>query len=200
YVSLFGRDTLSTCWQAAILGPEMMKGTLLELARWQGTVDNPWRDDQPGKMLHEAHSGPLAQLRFNPRDRYYGAVTTSAFYPVVVSEFWHWTGNRDLVYPLLGPAMKALQWLRKYGDLNGDGFDDYLSRSPQGFWTAAWSKRLQTACSNPICLADGESELCPLTIPPTTHTVIIAAQSGRLSTALSPWGSCVTDYSSTCIR
>jgi glycogen debranching enzyme len=138
YISLFGRDTLTTCWQAAILGPEMMKGTLPELARWQGTADNPWRDEQPGKMLHEAHTGPLALLRFNPRDRYYGAITTSAFYPVVVSELWHWTGDKDLVAPLIEPALRALKWLDEYGVLFGDGFHYYLSRSRQGNRHQGW--------------------------------------------------------------
>ena len=138
YVSLFGRDTLTTCWQAAILGPEMMKGTLPELARWQGTVDNPWRDEQPGKMLHEAHTGPLAWLRFNPRDRYYGAITTSAFYPVIVSELWHWTGDKELITPLVEPALRAIKWLDEYADLRGDGFHYYLSRSRQGNRHQGW--------------------------------------------------------------
>jgi glycogen debranching enzyme len=138
YVSLFGRDTLTSCWQAAILGPEMMKGTLPELARWQGTTDNPWRDEQPGKMLHEAHTGPLALLRYNPRDRYYGAITTSAFYPVVVSELWHWTGDKELVAPLLEPALRAINWLDTYADLRSDGFHYYRSRSRQGNRHQGW--------------------------------------------------------------
>jgi glycogen debranching enzyme len=138
YISLFGRDTLTTCWQAAILGPEMMKGTLPELARRQGTTDSPWRDEQPGKMLHEAHTGPLAWLRFNPRDRYYGAITTSAFYPVVVSELWHWTGDKEVVAPLLEPAMRAIKWLDTYADLRGDGFHYYFSRSSQGNRHQGW--------------------------------------------------------------
>jgi hypothetical protein len=138
YISLFGRDTLTACWQAAILGPEMMKGTLQELAGWQGTTDNPWRDEQPGKMLHEAHTGPLAWLRFNPRDRYYGAITTSAFYPVIVSELWHWTGDKDLIAPLVEPALRAIKWLDTYADLRGDGFHYYLSRSRQGNRHQAW--------------------------------------------------------------
>lgn len=90
YTALFGRDTLTASWQAAPLGPEMMRGTLAELACWQGREQNDWRDEQPGRMLHEAHTGPLAILNFNPRRRYYGSVTTSGFFPVVLAELWHW--------------------------------------------------------------------------------------------------------------
>lgn len=138
YISLFGRDTLTTSWQAALLGPEMMRGTLSELMNWQGTSDNPWRDEQPGKMLHEAHTGPLSRLRIYPRDRYYGAITTSAFYPVVVSELWHWTGDKELVAPLLEPAIRAIKWLDRYSNLRGDGFHYYLSRSCQGNRHQGW--------------------------------------------------------------
>jgi glycogen debranching enzyme len=138
YVSLFGRDTLTASWQAAMASREMMPGTLAELARWQGSEVNDWRDEQPGRMLHQAESGPLALLNFNPLARYYGSITTSGFYPVVVSELWHWTGDKDLVRPFLEPALRALQWLDKYGDLDGDGLYEYQTRSEQGVRNQGW--------------------------------------------------------------
>ncbi|HEY3122356.1 MAG TPA: glycogen debranching N-terminal domain-containing protein, partial [Vicinamibacteria bacterium] len=138
YVALFGRDTLSAAWQAAPLSPEMMRGTLAVLARWQGTEVNDWRDEQPGKMLHEAHTGPLAMLNFNPRQRYYGSITTSGFYPVVVSELWHWTGEKDLVRAFLEPAFKALRWLDEHALRRPDGFYEYQSRSTLGTKHQAW--------------------------------------------------------------
>lgn len=138
YVALFGRDTLTAAWQAAVVSPDMMKGTLPELARWQGREVNDWRDEQPGKMLHESHDGPTKVLNFNSRRRYYGSITTSGFYPVVLSELWHWTGDRELVRPLVEPAMKALKWLDEYGDLDGDGFYEYRTRSEQGVRNQGW--------------------------------------------------------------
>jgi glycogen debranching enzyme len=131
YVALFGRDSLTAAWQAALIGPEMMCGTLAELPRWQGNEINDWRDEQPGRMLHEAQNSPLAKLRFNPRERSYGSNTTSAFFPVVVSELWHWTAKKDLIYPLIDPAMKAIQWLDTYAHLRGDRFYYYQTRSEQ---------------------------------------------------------------------
>jgi glycogen debranching enzyme len=138
YVALFGRDTLTAAWQSAILGPEILKGTLLELSRWVGHEDNPWRDEQPGKLLHEAHTGPTSILNVNPRSRYYGSITTSGFYPVVLAELWHWTGNRALVERLLPTALGGLEWLDEYGDVNRDGLYEYLSRSPAGTKHQAW--------------------------------------------------------------
>jgi glycogen debranching enzyme len=138
YQALFGRDSLTAAWQAALLGPDMMKGSLPELARWQGREVNDWRDEQPGKMLHEAHDGPTKVLNINSRQRYYGSITTSGFYPVAVSELWHWTGDKELIRPLIEPALKALKWLDDYGDLDGDGFYEYITRSRQGVRNQAW--------------------------------------------------------------
>jgi glycogen debranching enzyme len=138
YASLFGRDTLTTGWQAALIGPDIMRGTLPVLADLQGTRVDDWRDEQPGKMLHEAHTGPLAMLDLNPRRRSYSSITTSGLYAFIAAELWHWTGDKDLVRPFIEPALRALQWLERYGDLNGDGFVEYRTRSPMGPRHQAW--------------------------------------------------------------
>ena len=138
YVALFGRDTLTASWQGGLLGPEMMRGTLEELPRWQGRNDDAWRDEQPGRMLHEAHTGPLEMLGENPRARYYGSVTTSGFYPFVLAELWHWTGDRQLVASLVDPALEALGWLEQFSDRDRDGFYDYRTRSTQGVKHQGW--------------------------------------------------------------
>jgi glycogen debranching enzyme len=138
YVSLFGRDTLTAAWQAAMASRDMMAGTLAELTRWQGTEVNDWRDEQPGKMLHQAESGPLAMLNVNPLGRYYGSITTSGFYPVIVSELWHWTGDKELVRPFVEPALKSLRWLDDYADVDRDGFYEYQTTSEQGLRNQGW--------------------------------------------------------------
>ncbi len=157
YVSLFGRDTLTAAWQAAMASREMMPGTLAELARWQGTEVNDWRDEQPGKMLHQAESGPLAVLNVNPLRRYYGSITTSGFYPVIVSELWHWTGDKELVRPFVEPALKSLRWLDEYADRDRDGFYEYQTRSQQGVRNQGWKDS-----DDAIVHADGSRHLSPL--------------------------------------
>lgn len=138
YIALFGRDSLTSAWQAAMASPTMLEGVLCELPKWQGKVVNDWRDEQPGRMLHEAHAGPLASLFYNPRTRYYGSAATSTFYPIVVSELWHWTGDRNLIEPLLGPALRGLEWQAKYTNFLGNGFYGYQTRSKQGNRNQGW--------------------------------------------------------------
>src|SRR5579872_2322400 len=138
YVAVFGRDSLAAAWESDLLGLEMSGGTLLELARTQGTKIDDWRDEQPGRIVHELHTNPLATLNFNPHGRYYGGVTGAMYYPVVVDGLWHWTGNKELIRPLIAPALKGLQWVEDYGDLDGDGFYEYQTRSQQGEKNQGW--------------------------------------------------------------
>jgi glycogen debranching enzyme len=138
YIALFGRDTLTVSWQAVLASTQMMVGALSELPKWQGKIENNWRDEQPGRMLHEAHTGPLASLYYNPRTRYYGAATPSSFYPIVLSELWRWTGDKNLVQSLMKPALLGLKWKDDYTDLFGDGFYDYRTLSSQGNKNQGW--------------------------------------------------------------
>lgn len=137
YIALFGRDTLTSAWMASLLNSGMMSGVLTALAKYQGTSSCDWRDEDPGRMIHEAHTGPLELLNYNPRARYYGSVTTSGFYPFVLSELWHWTGDLELVMPLVKPAMDAIAWKYRQ-DFNGDGLYEYQTRSKQGTKNQAW--------------------------------------------------------------
>jgi glycogen debranching enzyme len=157
FVALFGRDTLTASWEAGMVSTRMMEGTLDVLARLQGTKVDDWRDEQPGRMLHEAHTGPLATLGFNPRARYYGAATTSGFYPVELAELWHWTGDKELVRPYVEPALKALRWKDKWADLDGDGFSEYLTRSTQGTKHQGWKDS-----GDAIVYADGRQVEPPI--------------------------------------
>jgi glycogen debranching enzyme len=138
YVALFGRDTLTTAWQASMIDTGMLRGTLVRLADLQGERVDDWRDERPGRLLHEAHTGPLEVLDYNPRARYYGSITTSAFYPVALCELWHWTGDKDQVLPFVNTALEGLDWLDREADLDGDGLYEYLSHSTQGTKHQAW--------------------------------------------------------------
>lgn len=136
YIALFGRDTLTAGYQAAMAGPEMMSGALDALARLQGTTTDDWRDEQPGRMLHEAHTGPLSALNLNPRGRNYGSVTTSGLYAFILAELWHWTGDESAVRPYVDPALHALAWLDR--ERQHDGLYTYETRSPEGVKHQAW--------------------------------------------------------------
>ncbi|MGH9474921.1 MAG: amylo-alpha-1,6-glucosidase [Terriglobales bacterium] len=138
YVATFGRDILTAAWQSALLGPDILRGSLQVLRELQGTRTDNWRDEQPGKMLHEAHTGPLSVLNYRPQGRYYGSFNTSPFYIIVLSEFLHWTGDRESTLALLPAARRTLAWMERYGHPGHKHFYAFQTRSSQGVKNQGW--------------------------------------------------------------
>ena len=138
FVALFGRDPLTAAWQASMLGPEMLQGTLACLTETQGRRDVAWRDEQPGRILHEAHTGPLGALNFVPKARDYFSLSSSGLYPFAVAQLWQWSGDRAVVGPLIEPALRALDWLERDAMASHDGFYASTTRSCQGIHNQTW--------------------------------------------------------------
>lgn len=137
YMELFGRDPEAVAWQAAILGPEFLRGTLNALNRLAAVETNDWRDAQPGRLPHEMHTDPLAVLNFNPQSLDFGGVTSSFLFPICISELWHWTGHLDSVRKYIDTAMAAIKWADTYS-LDSTGFYRYKTRSEQGVRNQGW--------------------------------------------------------------
>jgi glycogen debranching enzyme len=138
FTGLFGRDVLTAAWQTALLGPRATHGALAIVAATQSDSDDAWRDAEPGKMIHEMRRGPLSELAFTPRDRYYGTQTTPHMFVLALSELWHWTGEIELLRRYRDAALRAMEWAERYGDLDGDGFLEYHKRSPKGLRNQGW--------------------------------------------------------------
>jgi glycogen debranching enzyme len=138
FTGLFGRDVITAGWQSALLGPRALAGALDAVAASQADVDDPWRDAEPGKLIHEQRSGPLAALGLTPRDAYYGSQTTPALFVLALSELWHWTGDDAYLRRHVDVAARAMEWARTSGDPDGDGFLEYHKRSPRGLRNQGW--------------------------------------------------------------
>jgi glycogen debranching enzyme len=138
FVAVFGRDPLITSLQTMAVTPSLAQGTLLKLAQLQATEVNDWQDAQPGKILHELRRGELAQLNQIPAAPYYGAIDTTLLWIITLSETYRWTGDLQLLQDCAAPLAKALNWIDQYGDFDGDGFIEYLSRSKEGIQNQGW--------------------------------------------------------------
>jgi glycogen debranching enzyme len=138
YTGLFGRDSLTAAWQGALIGPEILRGSLERIAATQATDDSAWHDREPGKMVHEKRRGPLSDLNIIPQRAYYGTQTTSAMFVVVLSEYWHWTGDTKALERYLDAALRTFEWAERYGDRDGDGFLEYTRRSAKGLKNQGW--------------------------------------------------------------
>ena len=110
YMGVFGRDMLASAWQSGLLGRELALGTLRLLKQHQASEVNDWRDAEPGRIVHEMHTDPLSVLNFSPKSFYFGSVSGSFLYPILLAELWHWSGDLDVIRPFVKPAVKALKW------------------------------------------------------------------------------------------
>ena len=133
-----------------------MRGSLVALSHQLGNKIDDWRDEQPGRMVHELHTSPLAVLNYTPHGRYFGTVTGSFFYPALVAELWRWTGDEKLVRPFIEPALQGLRWADKYSR-DASGFYKYQTRSTQGEKNQGWKDS-----GDAIVHADGSQVRDPL--------------------------------------
>jgi glycogen debranching enzyme len=135
FMTVFGRDTIISSLQSLLLGPELAAGTLRVLAATQATSDDPERDAEPGKIIHELRRGKAA-LAWT--DRYYGTLDATPLFLVLLSEYWRWTDDPALLLELEGPARRALAWIDGWADTDGDGFVEYERRSSHGIRNQTW--------------------------------------------------------------
>jgi glycogen debranching enzyme len=135
FMTVFGRDTLITCLQTLLFGPELARNALAALALLQADEYDPSIDAEPGKIVHEVRQGKAARNWFS---RYYGTVDATPLYLILFSEVWRWTDDASIAQEFKEPALKALEWIDRYGDRDGDGFVEFEKRAPHGLDVQSW--------------------------------------------------------------
>ena len=138
YSTIFGRDSIITSLQTLPLNSEVAVRTLRYLAKRQGTREDPYTEEQPGKILHELRRGEMARSGEIPHVPYYGSVDATPLWLILLHETWRWTGDAELARDLLPHADRALEWIGRYGDLDGDGFVEYARTSEKGLVNQGW--------------------------------------------------------------
>ena len=156
FMSIFGRDSLITSYQALPFVPELAVTSLRALAAWQGTRHDEFRDEEPGKILHELRFGEMTAFEERPHSPYYGSADSTPLFLILLDETERWTGDRALVEDLEGEARAALNWIADYGDRNGDGYVEYERHMKTGLENQCWKDSW-----NSILFADGTMSKLP---------------------------------------
>ena len=139
FMTMFGRDSILTSLQALPFTPELAATTLLALGDWQGSRTDDFRDEDPGRILHEMRYGELTAFEERPHSPYYGAADATPLYVVLLDEYERWSGDRRLVRELEREARAALNWIDEYADLQGNGYVSYQRRNEQtGLENQCW--------------------------------------------------------------
>lgn len=129
---------MTASWQAMLAGPTMLADSLRLNAQHFGRRIDDWRDEEPGKPLHEARRGPLSELNLDPFAHYHGDWSTAPDFLIFLGQYYAWTADLDTVRELLPTAGRALSWIDRYGDLDHDGFLEYHRRSRGGLKNQGW--------------------------------------------------------------
>jgi len=139
FMTMFGRDSILTSLQALPFTAELAATTLRALGEWQGTRSDDFRDEDPGRILHEMRYGEMTAFEERPHSPYYGAADATPLYVVLLDEYERWTADRKLVRELEHEARAALHWIGEYADLQGNGYLSYERRNEKtGLENQCW--------------------------------------------------------------
>jgi glycogen debranching enzyme len=162
FVAVFGRDSLIASLQNIIVFPDFARGTLQRLADLQATEVDTYRDAEPGKVPHELRRGELAHFRRVPHTPYYGTADATILYIIALLEAWKWLGD-DLLFPHhRDVVLRCLEWIDRYGDRDGDGFQEYQTKSEHGYENMGWKDAGDSVVYPDGTLVKGPKALCEL--------------------------------------
>jgi glycogen debranching enzyme len=138
FMAMFGRDSILTSLQALPFEPELAATTLRALGRWQGSRIDDFREEEPGRILHEMRYGETAAFEEQPHSPYYGNADATPLYVVLLDEYERWTGDHALVLEFEDQARAALHWIDEYANRQGNGYISYQRTRDTGLENQCW--------------------------------------------------------------
>ncbi|WP_274534535.1 amylo-alpha-1,6-glucosidase, partial [Micromonospora sp. CB01531] len=143
FMAIFGRDSVFTSLQALPFAPDLAATMLRLLALTQGAVLDDFREEEPGKILHELRYGETVAFEEQPHAPYFGSADATPLYVILLDEYERWTGDADTVRLLERAARAALHWIDEYGDIMGNGYIWYQRRNQRNglenqCWKDSW--------------------------------------------------------------
>lgn len=158
--TVFGRDGIITALQSLWINADIARGVLMYLASTQSYENDPERDAEPGKILHEVRQGEMAATGQIPFQLYYGSIDSTPLFILLAGAYYEFTGDRVFIEHLWPNIERALAWIDRYGDSDGDGFVEYSQRSKKGLKNQGWKDSHDCISHADGRLAEGPIALC----------------------------------------
>lgn len=162
FSTVFGRDGIITALECLWLAPAIAKGVLAYLAETQATQEEPSRDAEPGKIIHEIRHGEMAATGEVPFGRYYGSVDSTPLFLILAGAYFQRTNDLDFIRRIWPNIEAALYWIDRYADLDGDGFYEYSKRSEKGLVQQGWKDSHDSIFHRDGRLAEAPIALCEM--------------------------------------
>ena len=160
YSTTFGRDGLITARQTLWADPALAKGVLAFLAATQAKLEDPQRDAEPGKILHEARLSEMARTGEVPFEHYYGTVDATPLFIALAGAYYRRTGDLAFIRGIWMHVLAALDWIDHHGDADGDGFVEYRRKSESGLLQQGWKDSQDSIFHADGRLAEAPIALC----------------------------------------
>jgi glycogen debranching enzyme len=160
YNTAFGRDGIITAMEILWIAPAVSRDVLKFLARKQATEMIPEKDAEPGKILHEMRSGEMANTGEIPFKEYYGTIDATPLFVMLAGMYYERTGDFETIEKIWPNIKAALDWIEKYGDLDGDGFVEYKHKAKNGLTNQGWKDSYDSVMYETGLLADPPIALC----------------------------------------
>ena len=158
FSTLFGRDSIIAAAQILILDPTLARETLTTLAHYQGKTNDDWRDEEPGKILHEIRMGEMARCNEIPHTPYYGTVDATPLWLMLYAEYYAWTYDTQTLDRLWPNALAAMEWIdRKCAET---GYLSYYQKSKRGLANQGWKDSGDCIVNREGVIAEGAIALC----------------------------------------
>jgi glycogen debranching enzyme len=158
FSTLFGRDSIIAAGQVLMLDPQITRETLTILAQYQGKEEDEWRDEQPGKILHEIRFGEMARCQEIPHTPYYGTVDATPLWLMLYAEYFAWTADHETLDKLWGNALAAMEWIDR--TCRETGYLTYFRKSRRGLDNQGWKDSGDCIVNRKGQLAQGAISLC----------------------------------------
>jgi glycogen debranching enzyme len=102
----------------------------------------------------------MARLGEVPFGRYYGSVDATPLFVILAGAYYERTADRAFLARLWPNVERALGWIDRYGDRDGDTFVEYARRSASGLIQQGWKDSQDSIFHAGGSLADPPIALC----------------------------------------
>lgn len=192
YETLFGRDSLRVAIDLISDYPQLARTTILELARLQGVGEDVAREEELGRIVHEARSpdDPIAQKLSAERGwgwPYYGSVdATPEFIRTLTAYCQRSEENRGFLAEeyvdrngetqTISHALEmALAWIQRRLNMNAEGLLEYNSPLPLGIENQVWKDSWDAYHHADGAVANHSQGIASIEVQVTTYDALIDA-------------------------